>query len=248
MTVPVVLSASSLQTFFRCGHQWYLSHVVRLREPPNVRQVIGVATHSAIEHNMIQKITSRSDVTSEEMEDVFASNYDSLVADVEKPDEDLGEAKDSGIKLVRLHRRQVSPTIQPVWVEKAGQLEIDGVPYSWVVDLADDQGRIRDTKTTVRRKRLEDYALQMTGYALGYRQETGQKETGIVIDALIRTKIPYYWKLEGGSVNDRAEQAFSDTVQAAYSAIESGNFVPNGLTNGACSWCGYARICKYKRG
>jgi len=247
MPDPVVLSASSLQTYLRCGHQWYLAYVVRLKRPPNVRQVIGLAAHTAVEHNFAQKIESKIDVPTDEMVEVFSDNFDSLAVDIEDPDEPLGSAKDSGVKLVKVHAREVSPAIQPVWVEKAGQFTINDQPYSWTVDLVDDRDRVRDTKTKARAPKIEDFMLQMTGYALGFRQETGRVESDVVIDALVRTKVPYYLPLYGGQVNDNRIQSFASVVGSVGRSIENGDFIPNGLTNGACSWCGYADICKYRK-
>jgi CRISPR/Cas system-associated exonuclease Cas4 (RecB family) len=246
VTEPIVLSGSSLGTFLRCGHQWYLAYVVQLKMPPNVRMVLGTAAHSAIEHNMAQKVTSKTDVSAEEMADVFADNFDHLVKEAEDT-EDPGEAKDDGIKLVKLHRREVSPRIQPVWVEEAGQLTINDIPYSWTIDIADASGNIRDTKTTRYRPQLDKYMLQMTGYALGFRQRTGLTESDVVIDALVRTKVPYYAPLYGGTVNDRRTEAFVQTLESTHQAINAGTFVPNGLSNGACNYCGYADICKYRK-
>lgn len=247
MTEPVVLSASSLQTFLRCGHQWYLAYVVQVKSPPNLRQVIGLAAHSAIEHNMAQKITTKTDVSAEEMAEVFSDNFENLAPDVEDPEEPLGTAKDSGIALVKLHRREVSPAIQPVWVEKAGQFTVNDVPYSWTVDLVDDRGRVRDTKTKKQAPRLEDYMLGMTGYALGYRHETGLVETDVVIDALVRTKVPRYVPVYGGVISDERISSFAATVESVSGSVGAGSFAPNGLSNGACGWCGYVNICKYRK-
>jgi len=247
MTQPVVMSGTSLQTFLRCGHQWYLANVVQLKSPPNVRQVLGIAAHLAVEHNMAQKIVTKVDVSAEEMVDVFATDFDAHEGDVED-DEDHGKAKDDGVGLVRLHHREVSPLIQPIWVEEAGQLEINGIPYSYTIDIVDDKGRVRDTKTKMRRPTLEENMLQMTGYALGYRQRTGLIETDVVIDGLVRTKVPQYVPLYGGTVNDEEVSAFADTLEGVAQAVGNGDFLPNGLNNGACSWCGYASYCKYRKG
>lgn len=248
MTAPVVLSASSVQTFLRCGHQWYLAYVVGLREPPNFAMTVGLATHSAIEHNFLQKVSSKEDVTAEEMVDVFSDNFDSLAAEVEDDKEDPGEAKDSGVKLVRLHRREVSPAIQPVWVEQAGQFEIDGIPYSFTVDVTDDKLRVRDTKTKKQApSSIEEYMLGMTGYALGFRHETGQVETDVVIDALVRSKVPRYVPLYGGQVDDRRITAFRNTIHTISEGVGAGSFEPNGLAGkGVCDWCGFRNRCKYQ--
>lgn len=248
MSQPVVMSGTSLQTFLRCGHQWYIANVLQIKNPPNIRMVLGIAAHSAVEHNMVQKIRSGADTAVAEMLDVFSDNFDAHAGDVEDDPESPSEAKDDGIGLVKLHHREVSPLIQPVWVEEAGQLEINGIPYAWTMDIVDDKGRVRDTKTKRRRPTLEESMLQMTGYALGYRQRTGLIETDVVIDGLVRYKTPQYVPLYGGTVSDAQIGSFAATLETAATSIEHGDFAPNGLANGACSWCGYAAICKYRTG
>ena len=139
--------------------------------------------------------------------------------------------------------------IAKVCMVEAGQLEINDIPYSWTVDIVDDKQRIRDTKTKMRKPTLEENMLQMTGYALGYRQRTGMIESDIVIDGLVRTKVPQYVPLyAGGSVNDDQVNSFVATLETVATSITGGDFPPNGLASGACSWCGYASVCKYRKG
>jgi len=245
VTAPLVLSASSIQTFLRCGRQWYYAYVPEYRMPPSVRQTIGIAAHGAIEVNMHQKVVVGTDLPAADVLDAFSTQYDTLVAEVEDPEEDIAKAKDSGIALVDLHHRDVAPNIQPILVEQPIQFEVNGVPYSGVVDLVDDRGQVRDWKTTSRRPQPGAYLLNMVGYAIGYREQTGETESDVVLDYLVRTKQPQYIPIKsGGPVSDDAIVRFADVVTDVAAAIQAGNFVPNGLTNGACSWCGYKSICK----
>lgn len=251
MSDPVVLSASSVATFLRCGQQWFYAYVERIVSPPSIRQTLGVAAHAAIEHNMSQKSYSGTDLPEEEVLDSFSDHWDRLVVDVEdKQDEDPGKAKDSGSKLVRLHHREVAPGIQPFWVEEPVQFAVNGIPYSGTIDLVDDRNRIRDWKTTKRTPTQANYLLQMTGYALAYRQLTGEVESEVVLDYLIRTKLPQYLPVaSGGPIDNTSIVKFADIVERVYSAIDAGHFVPNGLVNNACSWCGYRNICPaYRKG
>jgi hypothetical protein len=106
---------------------------------------------------------------------------------------------------------------------------------------------VRDTKTTKQAKSIEDYLLGMTGYALGYRHETGLKETDVVIDSLVRTKVPKYVPLYGGQISDQRISSFASVLESASGGINAGSFIPNGLSNGACRWCGYADRCTYRK-
>jgi hypothetical protein len=136
-----------------------------------------------------------------------------------------------------------------VLVEAPIQYEIDGMLWSGTIDLADDKGKVRDWKTSARKPTDGGtYQLAMTGYALGYRELTGKTETDVQLDFLVRYKKqdPAYYPIPaGGPVSDRAIGVFADAVARTYEAIMAGRFLPNGLTSGACSWCGYRTICPF---
>lgn len=245
MADPVVLSASSIATFLRCGQQWFYAYVERIVEPPSIRQSLGIAAHHAIERNMSQKTFSGTDLPEEAVVDSFSDQYDHLVVDVEADDdEDPGKAKDDGVGLIRLHHRDVAPKIQPFWVEEPVQFSVNGIPYSGTIDLVDDKNRIRDWKTTKRKPQQVSHLLQMTGYALAYRHRTGEVESEVVLDYLIRTKLPQYLPVaSGGPIDGEAVIKFANVVENVYAAIQEGRFLPNGLMSNACSWCGYKNRC-----
>lgn len=249
MAEPVVLSGSSIATYLRCGLQWEFAYVRRIKSPPNVRQVLGIAAHAAVEKNMIQKITTFADLDTDEVVAEFADHYDREVADVEDPDEDVGHAKDSGIALVEHYQRIVSPVIQPTLVEEPVAFNINGIEYAGTIDLLDNRRRLRDLKTTTRKPSEDKHFIAMTGYALGYRHQSGEKETDVVLDYMIRRESrglvssEYAPVASGGPVNDDAIAAFTETVERVHQAIEAGIFVPTGPQNFACGWCGYRNIC-----
>jgi CRISPR/Cas system-associated exonuclease Cas4 (RecB family) len=254
MADPLVLSSSSVATFLRCGQQWWYSYVEAIKSPPNVRQVIGIATHRAIEVNMAQKVDSLKDLPLDEVKDAFNDSYDEEIYGWEASDdpETPEKGKSSGLKLIELARDRVLPRIQPLAVEMPVQMTVKASPednatiYSGVLDLVDTKGRVHDWKTTKRRPTNTAglHILQMTGYALGYRIESGQQETEVVLDHFIRTQTPSYLPVaSGGPVGTGAINTFVKIVSDVRAQIEAGRFLPNGLMSGACSWCGYTNIC-----
>lgn len=243
---PIVLSASSVTTFLRCGQQWYLAYVEGVKSPPTLKQARGIAVHKAVEVNMQQKIDSRVDLPVSDMLDAYSTSYDSVGADGFAPDDNVtaGQIKDEGYKLVELHASQVAPSIQPVQVERPVQFDLNGIVFSGQIDLEDSEGRIRDTKTTARKPTGESYILNMTGYALAKRQADGDTESDIVLDYLVATKTPYYLPIAaGGPVTDDQIVRFANVVESVAGSIRAGSFAPSGLVSGACSWCGYKAMC-----
>lgn len=259
MAVPVVLSPTSLKTFFTCPQKYEFRHLLYLERPPSVKATIGTSAHRAVEVNYQQKIESRVDVPEDVVLDVFSDTFDNEAKLIDRPEEPIPKAKDSGIGLVKLHHRDVAPKTQPKWVEKAAQFRLIsahregcdrgptctcGVPFSSTVDLVDEEGAVRDLKTTARTPSGGAHLMQVAGGALAYEVETGEKAADLVIDYLIRTKIPkYHEERWGGPVDEHLKRIFARQVNTAYDMIQAGLFPANGVEGYACGYCEYKPIC-----
>lgn len=246
-----VFSSSSIATFLRCGKQWEFAYVYAIKSPPTLRLVLGSAAHEAVEVNYRQKMATAQDLPVDDVQDAFSDAFDRLVIDVEPDDdgESPSDGKDSGIKLVTQYHKEVAPAVHPVMVEEQVQFRVNGIPFSGYIDLVDQARRVRDLKTVKQKPSSNDYALNMIGYSIGFRQMTGEKESGVLIDYMVRTKKPYYHPVPSeGPVPDYAISQFAQIVQTVADAVSKGVFIPTGLTNNACSWCGYKDICSdYRR-
>lgn len=240
-----VLSSSSVNTYLRCGRQWEYAYVYAIKAPPRLRALIGLAAHEAVEINYRQKVSSGLDLPVEAVVDAFSDAFDRDVDGiVPDKDETTGAGKDSGIDTVRAYHRSVSPTVQPLFVEENVKFNVNGVPFSGYIDVVDSHRRIRDLKTVRQRPSSSDYALNMTAYAIGFRQMTGDIESGLVLDYMVRTKTPYYWPISSdGPVPDPAINQFASVVGRVADGISRGSFPPNGIYSNACSWCGYRPVC-----
>jgi CRISPR/Cas system-associated exonuclease Cas4 (RecB family) len=244
MSQPVVLSSSSLSEYLLCGKKWEFDHVLGIRMAPSVRSTIGVSVHRAAEVNLTQKIESTVDLPEDVVLDVFSTTFDEDAATIETPEEPIGPGKDSGVKLTRLMHRELSPPIQPLFVEKQVQFQISGVDYSTYLDLVDREHRVRDLKTTQRVPDTGKHLLQMTAGSVGFRQQTGLTESDVQLDFLVRKKKPEYVPLRwGGPVSNVSIKAFADTVRDVHAGIMAGRFPMNGPQSYACGWCQYRPIC-----
>jgi len=241
-----LFSASSLATFLRCGKQWEYAYVYAVKSPPNLRMMLGIAAHEAVETNFRQKLATRLDLPASDVADAFSDAFERMIEDVEEDEgESKGEAKDSGVLLVEKYQEVVAPNIQPLYVEQEIQFTMNDVPYAGFIDLVDDTGRVRDLKTTKRKPGAKtDYTLAMTGYAVGYRQMTGLVETGVTLDYMVRTQKPYYYPAAtDGPISDDGIATFASILSGVSESVQRGIFIPTGLQNNACSWCGYQKIC-----
>ena len=243
-----LFSANSISTFLRCGKQWEYAYVYVIKSPPNLRMMLGIAAHEAVETNFRQKLVTRLDMPVDEVADAFSDAFERITEEEEVGDDDKetkGEAKDSGVALVGKYQEDVASTIQPLYVEQEIQFKINDIPYTGYIDLVDDTGRVRDLKTTKRKPSARtDYTLAMTGYAVGYREMTGKVETGITLDYMVRTLKPYYYPAAtDGPVSAESVATFAAVLSGVSESVRHGIFLPTGLNSGACSWCGYQQIC-----
>jgi hypothetical protein len=243
------MSGSSLNTFLRCARQWEYAYVHRIKRPPSLRLALGISGHYAIETDLHHKVKTWEDLPREQVIDTFVDSFKAESTDSEEePGEDRGEYLDSGAASVAAWYDTVAPTLTPKYVEQHGQFSIsfDGVdvPYDWTADEIEHDRLIRDWKFVGRRPSGgETYVLNMVGYAIGFREQTGEMESGVQLDHMVRTKKPYHFPITSGPVTDDDIEAFSDILVTSYRAIGTGIFPPTGLKSNACPWCGYKDIC-----
>lgn len=252
MTQPLVLSASSVGMYLRCGRQWMYRYVYGIKSKPSVKMARGIAIHKAVEVDMTQKMTTQVDLPVDDMLDAYSDSWGSIASDglTQGPDDPPeGEMKDRGVGMVRLYHSEVAPHIQPVLVEQPVQFSINGQAYSGQIDLATRSKRsgkliVRDTKSTSRTPAPNQYQLNQVGYALSQRQATNEIEADTVLDYLIDTKIPRYLPISnGGPASDAQVASFATIVGDVAGSINAGRFPPNGVVNGACRICGYRDRC-----
>lgn len=236
MSIPVVLSASSINTFKNCGQRWYYEYVLLWDAPTTDKQALGIAVHAAVECGMSFKFMTGG-------EDPDIDTYIAWFDDEFNLPEP--EMREEGHKLMRLFATDIGPRINPMLIERPVQFTVNGIPYSGVIDLVDDRGRIRDWKTTGSRPRPTSYQTNMVGYALGYRHMTGETETEVVLDYLVRTKTPKYVPIaSGGPISDTAINHFVSQLEYVADMIDDGSFPANGITSGACRWCPFTSKCE----
>jgi hypothetical protein len=220
--------------------------VDRIKSPPTVRQLVGTATHDAVAKNLEQKITSETDLPLDDVLDAYSSVFDAEATLIEQPDEPIGKGKDSGVGLVKLHHREIAPTITPLAVEKQAQFTIGGHNYSTYIDLVDKQPngkQVNELKTAKQASDGAQHVFQLIGSAIAERQDTGEVEASLGLDILVRTKMPKHVPIRWGPVTDATIALFSRQIDTANQMVKTGLFPATGIQNRACSWCGYTALC-----
>jgi CRISPR/Cas system-associated exonuclease Cas4 (RecB family) len=233
----IVLSSSSVDTFLRCGHRYYLSEVMRVFAPPNIAMALGTAIHAGVERLLKNSPLRPVDA----LDEAFARE----VALIPAPDEDPAVALADGHTMLTTYTRERWPHFKPALVEQKFVIEVEGVHWTGIIDAADeDVVDLKSTsgKTINGRKPSFDpkkHTLQVTGYRWGYRALTGNWPRRLLLDVLTRTGKYRQYELQpdnGGLL---------DVIRLVRRAIMAREFLPNGVQNGSCYQCPYRQICEF---
>lgn len=243
------LSVSSLQTYTRCGLQWYYRYVLGKIIPPRVAQVLGKSFHQAEAENFRQKKETGTDIPTEEVLEIFSGNYDEQIKEAIVNGEDLGEMKDRGIKTLEVFHENIAKDIKPDLVEEKMTVQIADYEFLAYLDLVDETRAIRDIKTKSKSpsKNEAENSFQLTAYDLIYRRLTGATPSKLTLDCAITTKTPKTLILKSPPRTPQQLELFEEEVGLIRDAISKGVFFPAQADHWTCSekWCGYYHICKY---
>lgn len=244
------ISITQVNTYLRCPLQYYWRYEEGLKVPPPSAITFGLATHKAIEHNYRHKMSTHEDLPVEQVQEVWADEFDKLAPETAWEDgESPGQVKDEGIRVTGVYMSEIAPKVQPILVEEPFEIELENVEFTLkgIVDIVDDTGNIIDTKTTKRSPSEDTIArdLQMTTYALGHRTIYGVQESGLRMDFLVRNKAPKVVSLAAGPRDQREIDRLLKLIGYVARAIRDRLYYPQ-PHNFTCtpSGCGYYQICQ----
>lgn len=243
------ISPSQINLILDCSAKYMFRYIFGIRPPSRSFAARGKAVHRGLEYNYRQKIETHEDLPLSEVQEAASDAFDSMLAYVQwDEEEDPGQFKDQTIGLVSFYHQEVAPTIQPVMVEQQVLIEVPETNFviKGYIDLVDSKGYIRDTKTKniTPPQKTVDQSLQLTTYAMGYRQLTGKTEAGVILDNIVNLKKgPKYAPL----VSQRTEQdikRLTNIARSIINCIKTGTYCPNpNSTMCSESQCDFWKIC-----
>lgn len=257
--LPSHLSPSSLKTYMRCREQWRRRYVLGEKERPGAALVWGGAHNFAlVETNFAQKITTGEDLSTEDIKVAFAEGFDRRVEadggerEVQWGDEKPGELKDKGVALAAHYHTTISPTVQPIAVERSFRLDVPGVavPVVGRIDI-DEQHRTIDLKTGAKREMKPDNVFQGRIYQL-------ERPVPIEFHLATKTKVPaVYTPAEypefGLEITpmilartQRMLVTLAQDIATTFATYGPDQPWPGAFTYGwACGYCGFRPTCPW---
>ena len=249
------LSPTQVNMFLRCPAQWYYRYVRGLKRPPSGAATLGSAVDAGITHNYQQKIETQEDLSLDDVLDAFSTDFEARKPDtVWEPNEEPGEVKDDGVRVLSVYHKEAAPKVQPTAVQERVELEIPNFGYRFVAvpDVIEKDSIIRDTKVAKRSPAKSNgssvvapaHQDQMVAYALTYRATREEAEEGCVVDYLVRTKTSKLVQVPL-QVTSSHLTYYKNLIALVAKQIEAQIFTPN-RQNYLCSrrYCGYWEECE----
>ena len=242
-----VLSPSQVSQFLSCPAKWMFRYLLDLKEPESGAQALGTAFHQTIAHNFRQKRDSQRDLPANACLEFFRQVLGKHLelTTLEKGQHPL-ELLELGETMARKYLTEAAPLIQPAAVESRVSGTIGGVKVAGCVDLLDVEGRIVDSKSTLKPVKgiANDHRLQLTSYVMITPAATGVCRLDTVTKG--KTVDLIHKSFTVTEADRRYAEALYPMVQ---DSIREGIFLPR-RNSPLCSrkYCGFWKICEQEYG
>lgn len=244
------LSQSSVDMFSRCPRQFMYRYMNALSIPPGAALVFGSTYHHTLDTNFTQKIRTGVDLSTEQVKDVFADQWERNAPGVEwaLESENRHALKDTGVALVEYYVENIARARNPIAVEQEFSVQLPGVkrPFVGRIDFLGDTGYVLEHKTASRRWAPEraNTSLQVDAYYAARRAETKTNPRFFIYDVAVKSTKPSVQVIQ----TDRSDfqvDLFIDRVIMLEQAIEVGLFPRCDPSAWYCNqkWCGYYLNC-----
>lgn len=258
------ISWSKEERFQRCGHQFYLIYAEKLKRPPGVAQIRGIAPHRSVEADLKAKLEGGALLKREEVGQIATDYVDkAFKGEVSIDGEYLGlpvttareMAKGDAREMAWRHHDRIAPAIRPTALEVRVEANFPDlpIPYEGVIDIVDAERIVRDMKTKRKSPEasLADTSEQLTVYHGLFHAYFKRPPERLVLDVV--------WRTEKGKTNEKTlpTQRTDDDLRVKFrrtqrflEALEKEIFLPAGVDDWICSerYCGFTDICPYFRG
>lgn len=241
------VSATRLNTWLTCRLRFHFKYVLGLAKPRTGALFVGHAVHAVLKQwnrARWRKEPVNPDLLRQSFDQMWEKDQQSETVQWEDGEEAGG--KSTAWSLVDLYLRQtpIPANEMPEGVEVAVEADLSrhGLPrLVGILDLVRAGGRIVDYKTTGQTPSPEKAAhqneLQMSAYAVLYREATGRREGGLELHQLVKLKTPKLVVNELGPMKESQQTRLFKQIESYANGVAGRDFVPSpGLHCAACPW------------
>ncbi len=236
--------------------KWYWKYVERLEEPATDNMALGSAVGTTSLTNLQHRIDhEQQPMPLGDVLDVYAQEFQWAFHDegeviMSEPEDKI---KDQGASLVRLWHTERQHMLTPAAVEQEIVLRPPGASWKFkcYLDLVDDQGVVRDLKTSKNGISLDDARKdpQVDAY-LAAKMLAGERHDTFVYEVLRKTKVPGVEQVPTSRSELRLINYLRRVEQSAQEIAwrwETGNWTgaPSHAFWCSSKQCGFFPFCEY---
>jgi len=249
--LTATVSASRLSTWLQCRLKFHLRYVAGVVKPPSAALHVGKTVHAVLQQWSLARWRG-APLDDDAIGAVFEAAWTQPEgAAMVWNGEEEASAKGNTLAVIQTYLRETPVPVdeKPEGVEVSVEIDLasHGLPVLvGVLDLVRAGGRIVDFKTTGRtpdpKMVLHTTEVQTTGYALLYREATGQRESGIELHHLVKLKTPKLVVTEAGPATDQQVTRLFHLIDAYVDDLERRDPIPSpGMQ---CSMCEFLGECR----
>lgn len=249
------LSASRVNCWRQCRRKFYFRYVKKLPSKPTAALHLGKVLHATLQAWNHAR-WSRKPLTRIQLEEACSRLWqkEQQLHPVQwKSADEEGSQKEKAISCLRAYLdSQVIPEDEAILaVEVRLEATFDGLPpLVGIVDLVREGGVIVDFKTTAKTPDLEvtefTHDLQLTTYAVLFRETTGFREQGVQLHHIVKTKTPKVVVQDIEDIDDAKVAGFKEVLHHFVRSVEKEDW--SASPNFMCGGCDYFQQCKHWKG
>jgi len=246
------ISASRVNCFQSCRRKFYFRYVAKLPSVPSPALHVGKTVHSALqEWNQLR--WEKKPIDMDHLQRTFTEAWMS-------PDDDISwataeaekKAHDQAWGLVQAYLEHTPiPNEEPILgVEVRAEANLPGLPpIMGFIDLVrrpKEGGIVVDFKTAAKTPTQGTCAFihgtQLGIYSILYRESTGEKEAGLELHHLIKTKVPKVAITKIDPITDHQTEQLHSLLHTYVEAVENEDYTPS--PSFMCGSCEYFKECQ----
>ncbi len=247
------VSASRLGTWLQCRLKFHLRYVAGVLKAPSAALHVGKTVHAVLQQWSLARWRGSpldGDAIGAVFEQAWGTPEGAVPIAWESEEEAASKANALAVIQTYLRETPIPLDEKPEGVEVSVEIDLasHGLPVLvGVLDLVRAGGRIVDFKTTGRtpdpKMVLHTTEVQTTGYALLYREATGQRESGIELHHLVKLKTPKLVVTEAGPATEQQVNRLFHLIDAYVDDLERRDPIPSpGMQCSMCEFLGECRV------
>jgi putative RecB family exonuclease len=246
------ISASRLGTWLQCRLKFYFRYVAELPKAPTPSMHAGSTVHAVLQEWNLAR-WRREPFQVETFKTLFGFQWTALQDGLKirwDGEEDSGRSAAWSVLEHYLGATPINPDEKPEAVEVRVEADLSrhGLPtLVGVLDLVRSGGRIVDFKVVAKTPNQENLAhlheVQLTAYAVLYRDATGRSESALELHHLVKTKTPKLIVSSLPPASQTQQSRLFRQIESYQAGVERRDFVPSpGLHCHSCEFINECRV------